>query len=77
MIFFPSSALATRLAAPISVGLQFIDSHWKAALFVGALLFIPNAGELFRRVRKVIVGPVSVELLDGVVGKKPHHDERD
>src|SRR5437868_1845635 len=61
-LFNPDSAWAERLITPVRDGLEFVDLHWKAGLLILAPFFPAEAIDLVRRISKVAIGEVKIDL---------------
>lgn len=69
----PHWGLADRILQPLAAGLEFIDTHWKAALLLGVPFLAPVVRDLVPRLRKIWgfeFDPVP-ELVSASKGEKP------
>jgi hypothetical protein len=61
-IAVPGSGLGERIILPVAKGMEFLDSHWKAALIVLLPFVTPIVRDLLPRVRKI--GSLELEAVD-------------
>ena len=52
LVFHPQSRWAEGLISPVTRGLQFADSHWKAILLLIGPFLLPVARDLIPRLKK-------------------------
>jgi len=78
LVFHPGSVFAENVIAPVSRGLEFIDTHWKATLLIVVPLVWPVLRQLILRITKAgafeFGGALHLDEVDR--GKIPSREEK-